>query len=142
MVDQITVFLENSEGRLAALCRTLADADISMSALTIADTTDYGVVRIICDKPEKAIEVLNAADYRAVATKVSAIQVPNRPGGLAELLETLDSIKLNIEYGYCFSVNGEEAVDVLKIRGAAQAADAAKVIEEAGFKLLSQEDLM
>ena len=142
MVDQITVFLENSEGRLAALCRTLADADISMSALTIADTTDYGVVRIICDKPEKAIEVLNDADYRAVATKVSAIQVPNRPGGLAELLETLDSIKLNIEYGYCFSVNGEEAIDVLKIRGAAQAADAAKVIEEAGFKLLSQEDLM
>ena len=142
MVDQITVFLENSEGRLAALCRTLADADISMSALTIADTTDYGVVRIICDKPERAIEVLNDADYRAVATKVSAIQVPNRPGGLAELLETLDSIKLNIEYGYCFSVNGKEAVDVLKIRGAAQAADAAKVIEDAGFKLLSQEDLM
>ena len=141
MIDQITVFLENSEGRLAALCRTLADAYISMSALTIADTTDYGVVRIICDKPEKAIEVLNGADYRAVATKVSAIQVPNRPGGLAELLETLDSIKLNIEYGYCFSVNGETAVDVLKIRGAAQAADAAKVIEEAGFKLLSQEDL-
>ena len=142
MIDQITVFLENSEGRLAALCRTLADADISMSALTIADTTDYGVVRIICDKPEQAIQVLNEADYRAVATKVSAIQVPNRPGGLAELLETLDSIKLNIEYGYCFSVNGEEAVDVLKIRGAAQVADAVKVIEAAGFKLLSQEDLM
>ena len=141
MIDQITVFLENTEGRLAALCRTLADADVSMSALTIADTTDYGVVRIICDKPAEALVALNNADYRAVATKVSAIQVPNRPGGLAELLETLDSIKLNIEYGYCFSVNGETAVDVLKIRGEAQAADAAKVIEDAGFRLLSQEDL-
>jgi len=141
MIDQITVFLENSEGRLAALCRTLADASVDMSALTIADTTDYGVVRIICDEPDRALEVLNDANYRAVATKVSAIQVPNRPGGLAELLETLESLKLNIEYGYCFSLNGETAVDVLKIRGEAQTADAVKVIEEAGFKLLSQEDL-
>ena len=142
MVDQITVFLENSEGRLAALCRTLSDAGVNMSALTIADTTDYGVVRIICDKPEQAIEVLTEADFRAVVTKVSAIQVPNRPGGLADLLATLDAIDLNIEYGYCFSVNGDTAVDVLKIRGEAQAADAAKAIEDAGFKLLSQQDLI
>ena len=141
MIDQITVFLENSEGRLAALCRTLADAGVSMSALTIADTTDYGVVRIICDKPAHALEVLEQADFRAVATKVSAIQVPNRPGGLADLLDTLGSLDLNIEYGYCFSINGDTAVDVLKIRGEAQAADAAKAIEEAGFKLLSQEDV-
>ena len=141
MIDQITVFLENSEGRLAALCRTMADAHVDMSALTIADTTDYGVVRIICDDPARALEVLNDSNYRAVATKVSAIQVPNRPGGWAELLETLDAMKLNIEYGYCFSINGETAVDVLKIRGEAQAADAAKAIEQAGFKLVSQEDL-
>lgn len=141
MIDQITVFLENSEGRLAALCRTLADAQVSMSALTIADTTDYGVVRIICDDPAKALEVLNAADYRAVATKVSAIEVPNRPGGLADLLDTLESLELNIEYGYCFSVNGEKAVDVLKIRGEAQTGYAAKAIEDAGFKLLTQQDV-
>ena len=142
MVDQITVFLENSEGRLSALCRTFADAGVSMSALTIADTADYGVVRIICDAPEKALEALQDADFRAVVTKVSAIEVPNRPGGLADLLTTLDSVGLNIEYGYCFSVNGETAVDVLKIRGEAQAADAAKVIEDSGFRLLSQEDLV
>ena len=142
MIDQITVFLENSEGRLAALCRTMADANIDMSALTIADTTDYGVVRIICDKPETAVEVLNAADYRAVSTKVSAIAVPNEPGGLARLLETLDTLKLNIEYGYCFSLHDDTAVDVLKIRGESHAADAAKAIEEAGFKLLSLDDLV
>ena len=141
MIDQITVFLENSEGRLAALCRTLANAGVSMSALTIADTTDYGVVRIICDNPEQALQVLADADFRATATKVSAIQVPNRPGGLADLLDTLASLNLNIEYGYCFSVNGDTAIDVLKIAGEAQAADAAKVIEDAGFKLLGQEDL-
>ena len=141
MVEQITVFLENSEGRLLALCRTLADAGISMSALTIADTTDYGVVRIICGNPKEALDALKKADFRAVATKVSAIAVPNEAGGLAKLLQTLDDLKLNIEYGYCFSLNGKLAVDVLKISGEAQASDAVKAIENAGFKLLLQEDV-
>ena len=141
MIDQITVFLENAEGRLSALCRTLADARINMSALTIADTTDYGVVRIICDDPEKAIEVLNAADYRAVVTKVSAIAVPNEPGGLAKLLDTLGELDLNIEYGYCFSVHGDQAVDVLKIRGAEKTDEAVHTLERAGFKILEQKDV-
>ena len=141
MVDQITVFLENSEGRLAALCRTLADAQVNMSALTIADTADYGVVRIICDDPQRALQVLNEANYRALATQVSAIQVPNEPGGLSRLMETFDKLDLNIEYGYCFSVNGNTAVDVLKINGVEQAAEAAQAIEDAGFRLLTQEDL-
>lgn len=141
MIDQITVFLENAEGRLAALCRTLSDAGVNMSALTIADTADYGVVRIICDNPENAIKALGAADFRAVVTKVSAIQVPNRPGGLSDLLGVLDELDLNIEYGYCFSVNGDVAVDVLKIRGEAEIAEATAALEKAGFKLLSLSDL-
>jgi hypothetical protein len=141
MIDQITVFLENAEGRLAALCRTLSDAGLNMSALTIADTADYGVVRIICDNPEKAIKALGAADFRAVVTKVSAIQVPNRPGGLSDLLGVLDELDLNIEYGYCFSLKGETAVDVFKIRGAAEQAAAVFKLEEAGFKVLTSDDL-
>ena len=87
------------------------------------------------------LEALTKADYRAVATKVAAIGVPNRPGGLAELLETLDSLKQNIEYGYCFSLGDDMAVDVLKIRGAEQNSEAAKALAAAGFKLLSQEDI-
>ena len=141
MVDQITVFLDNAEGRLSALCRSLADGGVNMSALTIADTADYGVVRIICDEPARALEVLEGAGYRVITTKVSAISVPNEPGGLARLLDTLDELKLDIEYGYCFSVGESRAVDVLKIRGAEKADEAAKVIEAAGFQLLSQEDL-
>ena len=141
MIDQITVFLENAEGRLSALCRTLAEANVNMSALTIADTADYGVVRIICDDPALALDALNAADYRAVATKVSAIAVPNEAGGLSKLLDTLDSLNLNIEYGYCFSVGEGEAVDVLKIRGAKEADKAIQAIEAAGFRLLTHEDL-
>ena len=141
MIDQITVFLENSEGRLSALCRTLADNGINMQALSIADTTDYGVVRIICDDPAHAIEVLNGNDFRAMATKVSAIQVPNIPGGLAKLLDILDELDMNIEYGYCFSAGGDTAIDVLKIKGTEKADEAARALVAAGFKLLSQEDL-
>ena len=141
MIDQLTVFLENSEGRLAALCRTLADANVNMQALTIADTTDYGVVRIICDEPARALEVLDNADFRAVSTKVSAIGVPNRPGGLAELLATLDELNLNIEYGYCFSLKDDTAVDVLKIKAPEDAENAAEALKAAGFKVLEQSDI-
>ena len=138
MIDQLTVFLENSEGRLAALCRVLADAKVNMYALTIADTTDYGIVRIICDDPEKAVNALSEQDYRAVVTKVAAIGVPNEPGGLAKLLDLLDELDINIEYGYCFSIKDDMAVDVLKIHGADEAVAA---IEAAGFKLLDASDL-
>lgn len=141
MIDQITVFLENSEGRLAALCRTLAGANINMQSLVIADTADYGVVRIICDNPLRAIEALDSAGYRAITTRVAAIAVPNVPGGLAKLLDALDSLSQNIEYGYCFSLNDEVAVDVLKISGAKESSAVAKELEAAGFKFLKQEDI-
>jgi hypothetical protein len=141
MIDQLTVFLENSEGRLASMCRCLADAQINMSALTIAETSDYGLIRVICDKPAEAREALEANGFRATVTKVSAIEVPNRPGGLADLLAVLDEMDLNIEYGYCFSLKGETAVDVFKIRGAAEQAAAVFKLEEAGFKVLTSDDL-
>ena len=70
------------------------------------------------------------------------MSVPNHPGGLVDLLQVLDDLGLNIEYGYCFSVNGDKAVDVLKITGAAEASRAAFALEQAGFKLLGLEDLI
>lgn len=141
MVDQITVFLENSEGRLLALCRCLGRAGVDMRALTIAETSDYGLVRIICNDVDAAMEALGEGGFSATKTKVAAIAVPNRPGGLSELLEVLDGLGLNIEYGYCFSTEAGQAVDVFKIHGGAQAAEAAFALEAAGFKVLSSEDL-
>lgn len=138
MIEQITVFLENTEGRLAKMVRCAADAGVNMSALTIADTSEYGVVRIVCDKPAEAVAALNEGGFRAIATKVLAVAVPNRPAGLAELLSVLDENDLNIEYGYCFSLRADLAVDVLKI---AEAERASEVIAAAGFKLLELEDL-
>ena len=137
MIDQVTVFLENQKGRLSALTRALANANVNMIALTIAETSDYGLVRIVCDSPKKAVEALNAAGMRALVTEVLAVAVPNRPGGLADLLETFEALDLNIEYGYCFSVRGEEAVDVLKV---GNASNAAKAIEAAGYRIVTLAD--
>lgn len=132
-MKQITVFLENEKGRLSAVTRCLADAGINMQALTIAESAEYGLVRIICDKPEEALTALKVGDYRAIATEVVAIEVSNQAGGLAKLLETLDGLSLNIEYGYCFSTGQDTAIDVLKIKGAEAAVEA---IQAAGFKVL------
>jgi hypothetical protein len=140
MVDQITVFLENEAGHLAALCRTLGDAGINMHALMLADTSEFGVVRVICDAPAKAARILEAAGYRASITKVAAIEIPNRAGGLADVLECLQQAGINVEYAYCFaSANKQCAIDVVKIHEAEH--DALGVLEKAGYTALQPEDL-
>lgn len=138
MVEQITVFLENKEGHLAEVVRTVAAAGVNMDALTVADTSAYGLVRIICDDPAAGKKALEEAGFRATLTKVVAVSVPNEPGGLARLLDVLDEKDVNIEYAYCFSFKGEGAVDILKVRNANAAVAA---IEAAGFKLLEQADM-
>lgn len=138
MIDQITVFLENDKGRLAALCRALGEAGISMHALTVADTANYGVVRIVADTPARACEILGAAGFRASLTKVFAVEVPDRAGGLAGLLEAFDAAGINVEYAYCFAADGGKAIDVLRIDSPAEAE---KVITDAGFRVARPEEL-
>ena len=96
MIEQLTVFLENEKGRLAAACQTLADAGINMHALNLADTADFGVVRMLCDTPEAASGALKAAGYRAAVTPVLGVRVHNVPGRLARLLSFLDEQDSNI----------------------------------------------
>ncbi|MDR2787218.1 MAG: amino acid-binding protein [Candidatus Accumulibacter sp.] len=138
MIDQIVVFLENKKGRLAALCRAIGDAGISMHALTVADTANYGVARIIADTPARACEVLGAAGFRASLTKVFAIEVPDKAGGLASLLETFDAADINVEYAYCFTVEGGKAIDVLRIDSSL---NVEKIITGAGFRVVRPEEL-
>lgn len=138
MISQLTVFLENEKGRLAAACRTISDAGINMHALNLADTADFGVARVIVDKPDAAAETLRKAGYRATVTPVLAVRVPNQPGGLATLLEFLDERDVNVEYGYCFSVDEKTAVDVLKVAGEA---DIERQLAEAGFLPEKPEDI-
>ena len=116
MINQLTVFLPNDPGNLAELARALGDANIQMHALMVADTADFGIVRIICDTPKAASAVLESKGFRAATTQVLAVEVDNVPGGLAKVLAKLAAVRLNIEYAYCASI-GTRTVDVLKVTG-------------------------
>ena len=116
MINQLTVFLPNEPGTLAAMARVLGDANIQMHALMVADTADFGIVRIICDTPRAAKRALDDAGYRAATTKVVAVEVENVPGGLAKVLSKFADVRLNVEYAYCASIGGR-TIDVLKVTG-------------------------
>lgn len=105
MIDQLTVFLSNSKGRLTAMCAALGEANIQMHALALADTTDYGIARIICDDPAAAAQTLLNSGFSASTTKVVAVEVPHVPGGLAKVFGALDNADINIEYSYCFAAS-------------------------------------
>lgn len=137
MISQLTVFLQNERGRLAAACKVIADANINMHALFLADTQDFGVARIFCDTPDKACACLSEAGYRATVTPVIAVRVPNVPGGLAGLLAYCDENDMNVEYGYCFSVAADKAIDVLKIEGP----DAEEKLMAGGFDIVESKEI-
>ena len=135
MIDQLTVFLENSKGRLTAMCKTLGDAGINMHALTVADTADYGIARIICDKPDEAAKALKAANFTASTTKVVGVKVTDKPGSVAGVFAALEAANINVEYCYCFAADGN-AMDALKAPEAAIA-----VLQDAGYETVSQADI-
>ncbi len=138
MVEQVSVFLENSTGRLAELTRALGDAGIDMHALMVADTESFGVVRIICDTPRAARGILEGMGFSVTLTPVVAVEVPDRPGGLADVLETLGRENKNVEYAYCFvKPQGASAVDVLKVDDPG----AVETLTAAGFRVLPADAL-
>jgi hypothetical protein len=138
MIKQLTVFLENDKGRLASLCRTLGNAGISMHALTVADTLDYGVARIICDTPEQARTLLVDAGYRAKLVDVLAFKVPNSAGGLAGILDLLDEHDINLEYAYCFGASGDQAIDIIRID---EVEAALAIAGDVGFEFYEPQEL-
>lgn len=101
-VKQISVFLENKSGRLAQVTRVLGDNELNIRALSIADTTDFGILRLIVDQPEEASRILRAEGFMVSETAVIAVEVPDCPGGLADVLAILGLAGINIEYLYAF----------------------------------------
>ena len=137
MISQLTIFLENEKGRLAAATRVIADAGINMKSLNIAESSEFGVLRVICDTPKAAALALTEAGLRANVTPVMAVEVPIVKGGLADLLQKFDELDINIEYGYCFSVGEETAIDILKVKDPSVEAQ----VKAAGIKVLAAEDV-
>lgn len=101
-ITQISVFLENRKGRLFDICSMLGQANINIRALTIAETESFGVLRMVVDKPQEAIELFRKNDVTANQTDVVAVEVPDKPGGLADVLRTLSEHDVNVEYMYGF----------------------------------------
>jgi len=102
-VKQLSVFLENKAGRLANVTKVLGAADINILALSLADTSDFGILRLIVNDVEKAKDVLKANHFVCMITEVTAVEVDDRPGGLARILDVLVGKGVNVEYMYAFS---------------------------------------
>lgn len=101
-IQQISVFAENKPGRLTAPLRLLAQAGINLRALSLADTQDFGILRMIVADPERAARLLEEGGCAVKLTEVLAVEVADRPGGLANVLEAIDGSGINIEYMYAF----------------------------------------
>jgi hypothetical protein len=114
-VEQISVFLENKAGRLAEVTKVLGEGGINIRALSLADTTDFGILRLIVDNYDKAREILKQHGFTVGKTEVVAIEVPDRPGGLAWVLQILSDSDVNVEYMYAFvQHSGKNAVIIFR----------------------------
>jgi hypothetical protein len=139
MAKQISVFLENKAGRLAHVTRVLGEAGINIRALSIADTSDFGILRIIVNDPEKAYRILKEADFTVSETEVIEVQVPDSPGGLATVLEQMSDADLNIEYLYAFLGTSES--DALVIFKVEDIAKARQTFKEKGIRFIDEQQL-
>jgi len=139
LVKQISVFLENKSGRLAEVTKILGSHDIDISALSIADTTDFGVLRLIVNKPEQAEKVLVENGFTVSCTSVIAIAVPDEPGGLASALEVLKNGSVGIEYMYAFV--GKSSSDALVILRVEEPEKAIELLKNMNIKVLSSEEV-
>jgi len=102
-VKQLSVFVENRAGRLHAACRAIADRNVNVLALSLADTADFGILRLIVSNPESGEHALKEAGFTVVTNDVLAVEVEDKPGGLATLLDALEKDGINVEYMYAFS---------------------------------------
>ena len=133
MIKQIAVFLENSAGRAGACCKVLKEANINLHALSIADTKEFGILRIITDDNAKALSTLKSAGFLSTEVELVAIEVPNQSGALSDLLVTLYEAGVSIEYMYSYAGADGHAKIALKTNTPEKAVS---VLEKAGAKVL------
>jgi len=114
IIKQLSVFLENKTGRLNEVTQILGNAGINMSAFSVADTSEFGILRMIVSDPEKALSILKEADFSVRLTDVICLNSPNEPGALARALNILSGENVFIEYLYAYSMDDKSANIVLK----------------------------
>ena len=137
-VQQLSIFLENKSGRLAEVANILKAAGINIRAATLADTSDFGVVRLIVDNVDNAISALKDNEITAVKTEILVVETTDHPGGLAHVLNTIDEKALNVEYLYSLGTRGEKAYIALRFDKPDLAID---TLKSAGIKIVDREEL-
>ena len=133
-VEQISIFLENKAGRLAEVSRVLSEAGVNIRALSLADTSDFGILRLIVDNNDRAKEVLKERGFTVGKTDVVAVEVEDRPGGLNRIMDILSRQNINVEYMYAFvQHSGKDAVIIFRFDDIDMAV---KLLQENNVKVL------
>ena len=141
MIRQLSLFLENRPGQLKIPCQVLGDAGIDILTMSLADTQQFGILRLIVKDWERAKKILEAAGVVVNVTEVLAIDVPDRPGGLASVLEAFEKAKLGVEYMYALDAGRDRGRFATLVFRLADPARAAPLLREAGARLLTAEEL-
>ena len=134
-VEQIAIFLENKSGRLSEITGVLANSNINIRSLSLADTADFGILRLIVDKVDEAEKVLKEGGFTVGRTQVIAVEVPDKVGGLASVLKVIEAADINVEYMYAFvNKSGENAVMIFRFE---EIEEAIRILQDKGITILS-----
>ncbi len=139
-VDQLSIFLENKEGRLLHILDIIEKLNINIRALSLADTSEFGILRLIVTDPAKVKEELEENDFIVKITKVIAVSISDEPGGLNQVLRILDKNEINLEYLYAFvEQKTYNAIVILKLENNMD--EGYKILEEGNVNIISPEEI-
>ncbi len=134
-IKQLSIFLENRKGRLREVTQVLAEANVNIRALALAESAEFGILRLVVDNPEKARSVLSSSGFTVKEQEVFAVEVPDRPGGFYQVVRLLADADINIDYTYAFVGGKDKAILVFKVPD--DLLDKAlEVVEKGGVKLV------
>ena len=138
-INQLSIFVENKAGTVAEITKSIAKAGVSIRALSVADTQEFGILRLIVDDVEKAKAALHENECVVSITKVIGVEIPDVAGGLSTVLELMSENNINVEYLYAFiTISGKHAYVVLRVEDNEKAAT---ILTESGIKLVTQQDI-
>lgn len=137
LIDQISVFVENRPGKLAAIAEVMEAQMVDFLAFSIAEADGFGLLRAVVSDPQSVVAVMKDLGYAVITNKVIAVKMKDQPGGLKEIANVLGTAQINVEYGYAYTKN-DSAVLILRVDDAEKSVE---VLKKAGFNLLEEEDL-
>jgi hypothetical protein len=137
IIKQLSIFLEDKSGRLTELTKILAENDINITALSIADAADYGIIRMVVGRPELAMKVLKEKGFSVHLTDVACFVVPNKAGGLYHALKILADNNINIDYMYAFAIQDSASIVIRS----ASISDVIDVLQKNKLELLKQSQI-